>query len=178
MFIDKLWTQSDQYTLAAPQYWIGALWSGLLPKPHRCFEPPEGLEWDLGTQLIIWLLVSHLWPHSVLWCCLQRPSAAGWWFEAWLSRALCSVAGCKKEGNAPSLDSCPHEACFLSRNGNNCNFEQRNYESVRQFSQENASEASEMSLGPFCVAISGAILRVHWNCIFEKDILHKIYDFY
>lgn len=49
--------------------------------------------------------------------------------EAWLSRALCSVAGCKKEGNAPSLDSCPHEGCFLSRNGNNCNFEQRNCDS-------------------------------------------------
>lgn len=81
MFIDKLWTQSDQSTHAGPQYaiWIGALWSGLLPKPHHCFEPPEGLEWDLGTQLIIWLLVSHLWPHSALWCCLQRPSAAGWW---------------------------------------------------------------------------------------------------
>lgn len=30
--------------------------------------------------------------------------------EAWLSKALCSVAGCKKAGNAPSLDFCLPEA--------------------------------------------------------------------
>lgn len=62
MFIDKLWTRFGQSTHTGPQYsaiWMGEWRSCPLPKPHRCFEPPIGLERDLGAQLIIWLLVSH-----------------------------------------------------------------------------------------------------------------------
>lgn len=48
-------------------------------------------------------------------CSLMLPSEAqsSWLMvEVWLSKALCSVAGCKKAGNTPSLDSYPLQLIF------------------------------------------------------------------
>ena len=101
MFIDKPLTQFGQSAHAAPQYsaiWTGAWWSGLIPKPHRCFELPEGLERDLGAQLIIWSLVSHEQPHSALWCCLQKPDAAGWWSRLGWAELFVVWQVAKKQG--------------------------------------------------------------------------------
>lgn len=130
MFIDKLWTQFGQSTNAGPQYsaiWMGAWWSGLIPKPHHCFELPEGLERDLGAQLIIWLLVSHQQPHSALWCCLQRPDAAGWWSRLGREK-LFVVWQVAENRECPFIWFLPPVAYFLSKKpGNNHNFTQRNW---------------------------------------------------
>lgn len=134
MFIDKLWSWFDRSTHAGPQYspiWMGAWRSGLLPKPHCCFEPPEGLERDLGAQLIIWLLVSHQWPHFALWCCLQRLGAAGWWSRFGSTQLFVVWQVAKKQGMSPVCIYAPHKAYLLSRKGNNGHFRQNNFSHLR-----------------------------------------------